>query len=364
MTVFPFGLPGSTPLYLCLYLATLALHFAFMGYVLAGSGYVAISALRSDARPSAVAPVLRDWLPFALGTAITAGVAPLLFLQVLYQEHFYTANLLLFYRWVAVVPVLIAGFYLLYLQKSDTAAGFPTAIRRTIPIAAFLCFAFTGYSWTENHLLSMDRAAWKAMYAAGEHVYFSEHSIPRTLFFLASAVPTMCAIVGWQMRHLHSDPNGANDDDAEAAERTARHLGLLATLGIVASTAAGLIYGLVIGADVLSAVAEAVGSVTLYWGLIAVGTLVQLAAWIHVWRAGALGRRALWAASVGASLTIVGVLAVRESMRAAAVDLAHLSADRLRVAEADGMVVFLVFAALAIAVIAWCFRMIARALRS
>ena len=138
MTLFPFALPGPTATYLVLYLVTLAAHFAFMGYVLAGSGYVAVSALsqraggasgadESIADESIVAPILRDWLPFALGTAITAGVAPLLFLQVLYKEHFYTANLLLFYRWLAVVPVLIAGFYLLYLQKSQTAARLPAA---------------------------------------------------------------------------------------------------------------------------------------------------------------------------------------------------------------------------------------------
>ena len=45
-----------------------------------------------------LAAPLRDWLPFVLSAAITAGIAPLLFVQILYQRAFYTANLLLFNR--------------------------------------------------------------------------------------------------------------------------------------------------------------------------------------------------------------------------------------------------------------------------
>ena len=69
--------------------------------------------------------MIRSWIISASGcrscssAAITAGVAPLLFLQILYQREFYTANLLLFNRWMAILPVLIVGFYSLYLIKGD-----------------------------------------------------------------------------------------------------------------------------------------------------------------------------------------------------------------------------------------------------
>ena len=39
-------------------------------------------------------------------------------IQVLYQHRMYTATLLLSHRFMAIVPVLIDGFYLLYLGKS------------------------------------------------------------------------------------------------------------------------------------------------------------------------------------------------------------------------------------------------------
>ena len=36
-SVFPFGIPGPTLLYLMLYVLTLAVHFVFMNYVFAGT---------------------------------------------------------------------------------------------------------------------------------------------------------------------------------------------------------------------------------------------------------------------------------------------------------------------------------------
>jgi len=79
-------------------------------YVLAGAIVLAVGYLAPGARRRVeggpdgparsglglILKVVRDWLPAILGLAITTGIAPLLFLQVLYKRHFYTANLLLF----------------------------------------------------------------------------------------------------------------------------------------------------------------------------------------------------------------------------------------------------------------------------
>jgi hypothetical protein len=122
-TIFPLGFPAPTIFYLVLYIATLLVHVVFMNYVLAGSAYIAFGVLKnrtavSGLKEDKIANMLRDWLPFVLSAAITAGVAPLLFIQILYKQNVYTANLLLFHRWMSIVPALIVGFYLLYLAKS------------------------------------------------------------------------------------------------------------------------------------------------------------------------------------------------------------------------------------------------------
>jgi len=110
--MWPFDRGGVV---LALYVATLALHAVFIGYVVAGTAYTLVQSLRRADDP--IAATVRDRLPFMLGAGITAGVAPLLFVQLLHQTRFYTANLLLGPRWMAVVPALIVGFYALYLAK-------------------------------------------------------------------------------------------------------------------------------------------------------------------------------------------------------------------------------------------------------
>ena len=117
---FPFDEPLATAFYTILLVLTFAMHQAFMHYVLAGSLYVAwaslfpgsnrqptnsvILVLPRNERPLAL--ILRDWMPFILSAAITAGVAPLLFIQIVYQRQFYTANLLLSWRWM--IQLLLA----------------------------------------------------------------------------------------------------------------------------------------------------------------------------------------------------------------------------------------------------------------
>ena len=83
---FPFGFPLPTAFYMILYIATLILHVVFMNYVLAGTAVMAAAHLRSGSRGSGESTkILREWLPFMLSGAITAGVAPLLEAQAFDQ---------------------------------------------------------------------------------------------------------------------------------------------------------------------------------------------------------------------------------------------------------------------------------------
>ncbi|MCA9285380.1 MAG: hypothetical protein KDA22_09210, partial [Phycisphaerales bacterium] len=196
----PFGLPGPTAFYLALYLLTLVVHVVFMNYVLAGSGVLAWALLRGRAQDPIVR-LLRDWMPFALGAAITAGVAPLLFVQILYRQSFYTANLLLFNRWMALLPVLIVGFYLLYLQKAKAVGRWPAWSRTVVGVGAFLCFAFVAQAWTENHLLSLaGQTTWSDFYAERRALFLDPQLVPRLGVWFLGAFATLAWMLGWQVR--------------------------------------------------------------------------------------------------------------------------------------------------------------------
>jgi hypothetical protein len=291
---------------LVLYLATLALHAVFVGYVVAGSAYVLV-------RRDALAEQVRDRLPFMLGAGITAGVAPLLFVQLLHQKRFYTANLLLGPRWMAVVPALIVGFYALYLAKK-VARRWPLGV-------ALACFVFVAYSWSELHELMMADGQWRAFYAAGDRVFVAASIAPRLAVLLPAMAASFATIAAWS---------------ASAEDR--RRLAVLAVLSRVVSVG---------GAVWLHAAGFAVPRDALAWLVVlGIAVVVEIAgwAWVRVRPDGA-GITLATAAGAGA---LVAAVVVREAPRIAVLEPVR--------PLGEGWVVFALAFALGAAAIAWVVR--------
>lgn len=357
-TAFPFGFPAPTAFYLTLYVVTLVIHVVLMNYVLAGGGWLALSALMRQTNPSSQTPdqlrsmgsVLRDWLPFALGAAITAGVAPLLFIQILYRQPFYTANLLLFHRWMAILPVLIAAFYLLYLGKSKRFAGGSKAIRLGVGLATFVCFAFVAYSWTENHLLSIQPSSqWIAHWEKGRTFYVDPALAPRLGVWFLGAAPTMALLLAWQLRHYHQQ------GDVLAGHEPKR-LSVIALTGLLGAGLCTVLYDRTDEGIVRAAVVSPLA--TPYFIAALIGVVLQIVGWVDQMRQHAFCKRALIVITIGLILTVVGMTVVRESIRlhtlAASIDLETLYAQHTRSAQVGGLTVFLLFFVLNAGVIVWC----------
>ncbi len=353
---FPFHLPAPTAWYAVLFVVTLLLHLVFMSYVLAGSIMLGVAGLRGRLgrapRPtewSAVTTILKDWMPFALSAAITAGVAPLLFVQILYQQEFYTANLLSFHRWMAILPVLIIAFYLLYLLKAHRLEG-KAALQGIVALLVMGGFLFVAWSWVENHLLSLHRDAWPAQYAAGAMLYKDSAILPRLGFWFVAAFPTACLVLAWQLRL------GASGVDPPTALKAQRPVAVLAAISMVAAAVASW---LVIPG---SARDQPVGQSALAWIVIAsVGALVAVFGWVAV----AIHQRThglRWIfASAGTLVFWMGTLAAREAARLSILGSESLFARHQRVGTIAGLVLFLAFAVLGVGTIIWIVRSIAHA---
>lgn len=326
MSIWPFT-GGISALWLALYVLTFALHAAFVGYVMIGTGYAFVQALRGGGGDDPVAARIRDRLPFMVGCAITAGVAPLLFLQLLYQRRFYTANLILGPRWGAVVPALIVGFYAIYLAK---AAARPRP-RQLALGAGLLCFAFVAWSWTELHLLMRDEPAWREMYAAGARFYADAGVAPRLLLWLGAMGALFAAIAVWWER---------------GAER--RRLAAIALAGLAT---AGL------GAGWLVARGASIEGAAHGWQyLMLAAAALTAAAWIWTWRAPD-GAGATLVAGATAAALLSGVV-VREAPR-----LALLEPPSPSAAGAGGLPVFLATLVFGALVITWIVRLLRASLR-
>jgi hypothetical protein len=316
--MWPFDSPQAG--WLVLYLLTFALHIVLVSYVVVGTSYALIQALRKQ--PDPIADRARDLLPFMLGLGITAGVAPLLFLQLLYQHSFYTANLLLGPRWGAVVPALIVGFYALYIAKATPSLR----LRRIALGVGLICFSFVAWSWTELHLLMQDQPAWREMYAAGDRLYAQTGVLPRLLLWLGAMMTLFATLAAWW---------------ASAPERS--RLAVIALAGRSVSGIAVLL--LVLGDAPLISAAH--GWLYLMIAAVAIETVGWV--WIRLAPEGA-GLTLVTAASTAALLA--GVV-VREAPR-----LVRIEPPRTEALDASGFPVFALTAVLGIALIAWIVRSI------
>lgn len=170
--VDPIGLPAAPGWMVFFMLLTLVLHFIFMNFVLGGN-LIALglntAALFGSRRANPIATAIYQAMPPAISMAITMGVAPLLFVQVLYGPYFYSANVLLGLSWFSFVVVLMAVFYLTYwltyrgssvLRKQigawDNKPG------RRFAVSLLVCGGFLWIAWilTSNHELSIQPELW------------------------------------------------------------------------------------------------------------------------------------------------------------------------------------------------------------
>lgn len=355
---FPFGFPLPTAFYLSLYVLTLVVHVVCMNYVLAGSAYLAVVRWRKGggAHDDPAAALLADWLPLMLSVAITAGIAPLLLVQILYRPQFYTANLLLFHRWMAVLPVLIAGFYLLYLiRQPATMARWPR-LERLATAAVFGGFAFIGWSWTENHLLSLQSpAVWTAEFARAGWLFFTPELLPRLTTWLCGSFPALAVWLLWQLRWTRPS---AGAEDGERLVRTQRCLARLALVMLGLALLSGFVYS-----RWLSAEDREVFWSPLTWPWLATalaGAAMQAVSYQQMLARGQFRGNWLMLATSGVLLTTLGTAVVRESLRLARVDLPSLLPQHEAAFAVGGLGVFVFFLVLNTALIVWCLRLTRR----
>ncbi len=345
---FPFGFPGPTAFYLATFVLTLVSHVVFMNYVLAGTGVLFVRLFREKKEgPDVIAELLRDWLPFALSAAITAGIAPLLFIQILYKKAFYTANLLLFHRWMLILPALIVGFYLLYAQKTAFVKARPR-VRLLVTMGALACFLFTALSWTENYLLARSEAAWAPMYASKAMIYKNPEILPRMLLWTLGALPTLSVLLGWQLHRR--ERAGASVDGS-----TFRRVAQLGIAGLVVAGACAAGYAMLVGPE---ARAHATGPMALPWFVAAVvGVVVEGVGFVGLSRANTGRGKWLGIASAGLFVVILGTTVVREVLRITAIDFVALYPEHARAAQISGRWLFLGFFVVNAVLATWAIRM-------
>lgn len=361
MSVFPFNLEGHLAFYLIVYVLTLVLHAVFMTYVLAGSMYLSWASIFPGRQTvpraqSPLAKILREWMPFALSAAITAGVAPLLFVQIIYRKQFYTSNLLLGWRWMAVVPVLIVGFYLLYVIKSKMITTWKLRTRLAVVAGVSLCFLFVAFCWTTNHLLAISESSWATVYSTGNVIDAAGPLLLRLMTWVSGAFPCMCALAGWQIVYYSRQ----NDHDAAAYSANVVTLARMSFAGVILSGLFAVGYATTLPGEVRSSLIGSSGGLWLI--AIAAGGILQLNGW---WKASSetrlSGANNLFI-SAGAMLALTGIAFQREIIRFAYIDATDVLANTKSAANIGGFTLFVLSTIFNIGLMAFCLRLVRSAI--
>lgn len=182
------GLPALPWLLQILMALTLALHWAFLGFTIAGTLAMLAVLLKKERgiEQQAFLDKLVPILPFTLNLAMTMGVAPLLFVQVLYGNFFYSSNILMGYVWLGILPLLIVNFYCYYIAWY--CVGQQRPIPPVLPVASLGLGAAIAFILSSNAVLMQQPEAWESMRPSmGFMPYLGDHVIfARWLLALAS----------------------------------------------------------------------------------------------------------------------------------------------------------------------------------
>ncbi len=106
----------SAPLWLVttLHLLTLSLHFLAMNFLLGGVIVVVQAGLRGRGDDPTLVRFTRLFPP-AMAATVTLGVAPLLFLQLVYHRQAYAAAIVSGWFWLMVVAAVLVAYAALYV---------------------------------------------------------------------------------------------------------------------------------------------------------------------------------------------------------------------------------------------------------
>jgi succinate dehydrogenase/fumarate reductase cytochrome b subunit len=320
----PYGVPAPVWLFVLLLNLTLVLHFIAMGYVLAAT------LLHVILTPAAREGTAAEWmlrrtegpLPVALSFTITLGVAPLLFVQVLYQPVFYTANVLIGYQWFGVILVLMAGFYLIYLLWGGKCLGrrVPLGLQTAGRLLIFGSILYVLATMTVNALLGMMPDGWKAVRESGGNFLLMHTPIllPRLLHNLLAALAiggVWLIALGARSERLESDSD-AGEPGRAAARAGATRLRKIGAMTVMAGAFLQMVVGvwliLVEKPDVQKMLFSGRPASMLWMtALLGVTVLLMLGVWTLMKRPGNL-ILALWGVL---ALILSGMFAAREASR-------------------------------------------------
>ena len=168
---------------------TFVLHLLFMNTML-GTGIIALfNSLKGEKQDTSTAKEISKKLPYIIAFTINMGVAPLLFIQVLYGNFIYTSSVLMAVYWLSIVAILLIAYYSAYIYdfKFDVLGS----ARILFILVTVILLLLIGFLFSNNLTLMLSPEKWSQYFSNpnGTLLNLSEPTlIPRYLHFVTASI--------------------------------------------------------------------------------------------------------------------------------------------------------------------------------
>ncbi len=199
----PAGVPTYPIIFIGLGVLTFALHILFVQLMLGTSAITIFGAFKNDAKWRRLAAAMLEIAKVSVSVAIVIGVAPLLFVQVVYDPHWYTSNVLSADWVIGFIIILILAYWSMYAyyfmnsKNKDKTVEPRGRIWMLVSLALMLVVGFIMHSLTSQIL---HPELWKEWYLQNGVLDYSgsklhAYNLWRFAFFISLAIPVTGAML-------------------------------------------------------------------------------------------------------------------------------------------------------------------------
>jgi hypothetical protein len=164
----PFGVPFYPWVFQLLMVLTFALHILFVNLAVGGIGMAVYAHFKGDDFYRKLSHSLAKVGTISLSSAIVLGVAPLLFVQVIYDPFWYVSNLLSAWWAIGFLLLITLSFlshYVFYLKRHKNPQGFGI-----FGVMAFGFIVFAGAVMSVLSVQAMVPGQWLEWYSANGQI--------------------------------------------------------------------------------------------------------------------------------------------------------------------------------------------------
>lgn len=200
----PLGFPVPPWILQVLAYFTLTLHLMAMNFTMGGSLIILWTFIRKNPDNTNIRRFFGAGLPLGVSYIVTLGIPPLLFVQVLYGQLFYSSSVLLGAFWIMIIPVLLLAYTGYYYHKFQGESK--PHYQWLVILVSTILLLYIGYMLVSNLTLSMTPEKWQALYKAypgGGNIHHGEPTLhSRLLLFLSGAFAAAGVALIWRGTYL------------------------------------------------------------------------------------------------------------------------------------------------------------------